>query len=123
MFTFTSFAVRHGGDNYLSATRHHPDAEDELDSDIDMDEEEEDFGEGSARAKLTTPGEMLTSAQAFMRYVVPNLRYLIQRITQGLLALLIPVMYLVLPILQRTWHVRRRRRSNSFCCGHGRESQ
>ena len=79
MITFTSFAVRHGGDDYLTATRHHPDIQDELDSDIDMDEDDE-LGVGSSRARLTTPGETLTSAQAFMRYdlhrsSIPTLKF------------------------------------------------
>lgn len=66
MFTFTSFAVRQGNNDYLTAARHHPDVEDDIDSDVDMEDEDE-FGAGSSRSKLTTPGEMLTSAQAFMR--------------------------------------------------------
>lgn len=57
MISFASFPVSLQ-DETQQLTRHHPDVED----DIDMDE---DWEEGSPR--LTSPGEPLTSSQAFMR--------------------------------------------------------
>lgn len=55
----------------FSKTRHHPDVQDDLDSDMDVDDE---YGTGlgvgsSSRAgkNITSPGEVVTSAKEFMR--------------------------------------------------------
>jgi exosome complex component RRP4 len=53
----------------FSKTRHHPDVQDDLDSDMDVDGE---YGLGvgsSSRAgkNITSPGEVVTSAKEFMR--------------------------------------------------------
>jgi exosome complex component RRP4 len=49
-------------------TRHHPDVEDDLDSEMDVDEYGAGLGIGSSTGKsITSPGEVVTSAKEFMR--------------------------------------------------------
>lgn len=64
MFTFTSSAPLSDPSTY-TYTRHHPDAEDDAFMDVDNDDVDDD---GDKTAKLTSPGEPLTSAHAFMRF-------------------------------------------------------
>lgn len=68
MFTFTTFPSQQP-DAAGDTTRHFPD-DDELAMEVDDDEDDE-LGLGGLRAKLTSPGEPLTSSQAFMRYDWP----------------------------------------------------
>jgi len=53
-----------------SKARHHPDVEDDLDSEMDVDEYGAGLGIGSstgAGKNITSPGEVVTSAKEFMR--------------------------------------------------------
>ena len=65
MFSFTSSAPLPDPSAY-TYTRHHPDAEDDAFMDVDNNDVDDD---GTKTAKLTSPGEPLTSALAFMRFV------------------------------------------------------
>ena len=66
MFTFASFPVALDDSEAKYATTRHFDDFDDDDEDMDVDVEDEDFASGR---KLTCPGEPITSASAFMRYV------------------------------------------------------
>ena len=69
MFSITSSAPLSDPSTY-TYTRHHPDAEDDAFMDVDLDDDVDD--DGDKTAKLTSPGEPLTSAHAFMRFVFQN---------------------------------------------------
>lgn len=98
MFTFTSFPSQASQLDY-GATRHHPDIADELDMDVDIDDEE--TGAVGFKSKLTSPGEALTSSQAFMRY-----DWLARRVVYA------DHLQVLIHSFQWTWHVCRRRRSD-----------
>ena len=66
MFTFASFPVALDDSEAKYATTRHFDDFDDDDEDMDVDVAGEDFASGR---KLTCPGESITSASAFMRYV------------------------------------------------------
>ena len=67
MFTFASFPVAlDDSEAKYAIARHFEDFVDD-DEDMDVDVDDEDFASGR---KLTCPGEPITSASAFMRYVI-----------------------------------------------------
>lgn len=51
--------------NDFQGARHHPTAQQDVD-DMDYEIDVEDLGEGSSA--VTSPGQVITSSQAFMRY-------------------------------------------------------
>ncbi len=63
MISFTSFPARN--ETLGNYARHYDD-----DDDMDVDLDEDHFAPGAS--KLTYPGEVLTSAQDYMRYVLPS---------------------------------------------------
>lgn len=64
MFSFASFPAPQDLASPRN-TKYHPDVDDDLLMDLDIDSKDG----GDLSAKLTSPGESLTSAQAFMRCV------------------------------------------------------
>lgn len=64
MISFSSFpGPLHSSDQYYEGAIHNSDLEDDIDMTVEL--EDEDFESGGL--KLTHPGEVLTSAHAFMR--------------------------------------------------------
>jgi hypothetical protein len=63
MFTISAFPPRHiaSGDDYYDRVRQHPDV---MDLEFEADDEL-----NSTASRLTSPGEPITSSQAFMRWV------------------------------------------------------
>lgn len=69
MFTFISFdGLKPTTNEQYDKVHHLPDDGHEFGLDLDSDGDVEDFGADSLHTKLTSPGEALTSSQAFMRY-------------------------------------------------------
>jgi len=67
MFKVTSYPIR--TDSQPTYTKHHPDVEHDILMDLDENDENDVFD------RISSPGEILTSSHAFMRYVFPDAYY------------------------------------------------